>query len=58
MIAIGFANLVFAAYVSYLLAERGSSVYKSRRFWLMLLGLAISVYISWYVLLALPGITA
>jgi len=46
MIALGFTNVVFFSYIVYLLFERKTEVYKSKLFWLLLLGLFVSLYIT------------
>lgn len=46
MIALGFTNFVFFSYVVYLLFERKSEVYKSKLFWMLLIGLIVSLYIT------------
>ena len=46
MIALGFTNVVFFSYVVYLIFERKKEVHKSKLFWLLLLGLFVSLYIT------------
>lgn len=51
MLALGFTNLVFLAYITYILLERKTEFYKSNQFWLMLLGLCLSLYITAHYLM-------
>ena len=46
MIALGFTNLVFMACVIYFALERRRAFYKSHQFWLALIGLLVSLYIT------------
>ncbi len=46
MIALGFTNFVFSSYIVYLLFERKKEVVKSKLFWMLLLGLMVSLYIT------------
>jgi len=46
MIALGFTNLVFFSYIIYLIFEKKKGVYKTPLFWMLLLGLIISIYIT------------
>jgi len=46
MIALGFTNFVFFSYIVYLIIERKKEVHKSKLFWLLLLGLFVSLYIT------------
>jgi len=46
MIALGFTNVVFFSYIVYLIFERKKEIYKSKLFWLLLLGLFVSLYIT------------
>ena len=46
MIALGFTNAVFFSYIVYLGFEKKKEVYKSELFWMLLLGLMISLYIT------------
>jgi len=46
MIALGFTNFVFSSYIVYLLFERKKEVVKSKMFWMLLLGLVVSLYIT------------
>ena len=46
MYALAFTNLVFFAYIVYLLIERKKEVYKSKLFWMLLVGLITSLYIT------------
>ena len=46
MIALGFTNVVFFSYIVYLIFERKKEVHKSKLFWLLLLGLFVSLYIT------------
>ena len=46
MLALGFTNVVFFSYLSYLVLERKLEVYKSRQFWLMLAGFLLSIYLT------------
>lgn len=46
MIALGFTNFVFFSYAMYILIEQKLQFYKSIKFWLMCLGLLVSLYIT------------
>ncbi|MEM6964421.1 MAG: hypothetical protein AAF573_06625 [Bacteroidota bacterium] len=46
MIALAFTNSVFFSYAVYLLLEKKQEFYKSKLFWILLVGLAISLYIT------------
>lgn len=46
MIALGFTNFVFSSYIVYLMFERKKEVVKSKLFWMLLIGLGISLYIT------------
>jgi len=46
MIALAFTNIVFSSYLIYLGIERKKEIYKSSLFWLLLIGLMISLYIT------------
>ena len=50
MLALGFTNVVFFAYLSYLVLERRSQIYKSKQFWLLLAGFFLSLYLTSYFL--------
>ena len=50
MIALSFTNLVFFSYAIYLALEKKLEVYKSGKFWLMIFGLCISMYITFICL--------
>lgn len=51
MLALGFTNLVFLAYISYIILEQKKDFYKNGRFWLLLLGLFLSLYITAHYLM-------
>jgi len=46
MVALGFTNLVFCSYIGYILIEKKERFYKSQIFWLLIIGLLISLYIT------------
>jgi len=46
MYALAFTNIVFFAYITYLAVERKSGAFKSKLFWMLLLGLIVSLYIT------------
>jgi hypothetical protein len=46
MIALGFIHLVFMSHLSYILLEQREEFYKDKNFWLILLGLVVSVYLT------------
>ncbi|MEM8906522.1 MAG: hypothetical protein AAGD05_01645 [Bacteroidota bacterium] len=50
MLALGFTNIVFFSYLSYLILERRRLVYKSGLFWLMLAGFLLSLYLTMHFL--------
>jgi len=47
MLALLFTNGVFFSYALYLFLEKKAGVYKSKVFWMMIVGLAISLYLTW-----------
>jgi len=58
MLALGFTNVVFFSYLSYLVLERKLEVYKSRQFWLMLAGFLLSLYLtSQFINIPASGLT-
>jgi len=46
MYALAFTNLVFLAYIIYLSIEQKSAVFKNKLFWMLLVGLIVSLYIT------------
>jgi hypothetical protein len=46
MVALGFIYLVFMSHLSYILLEQREEFYKDKNFWLILLGLIVSVYLT------------
>jgi hypothetical protein len=46
MIALSFIYVIFMSHLSYILLEQKEDFYKDKNFWLLLLGLGLSVYIT------------
>lgn len=46
MVALGFIYLVFMSHLSVILLEQREEFYKDKNFWLILLGLIVSVYLT------------
>ena len=46
MVALGFVYIVFMSHLSYILLEQREEFYKDKNFWLILLGLLVSVYLT------------
>ncbi len=46
MIALSFVYLVFMSHLSYILLEQREDFYKDKNFWLILLGLVITIYLT------------
>lgn len=46
MIALGFVYFVFTSQLSYIILEQREDFYKDRLFWLIILGLVASIYLT------------
>lgn len=46
MVALGFVYIVFMSHLSYIVLERKEDFYREKAFWLILLGLLASVYLT------------
>lgn len=46
MVALGFVYLVFMSHLSYILFEKKDDFYKDKNFWLILIGLVMSIYLT------------
>ncbi len=50
MLVLGIANFIFLSHLSYIIAERKTSFYRSTQFWMLVDGLLISLYLTiWYM---------
>jgi len=50
MLALSFTNLVFISHISYIVLERKERFYQSKKFWLLLIGLLVSLLITFLYL--------
>ncbi len=48
MFALLFTNGVFFSYALYLALEKKANVLKNKVFWMTIVGLAISLYLTWH----------
>ncbi len=46
MIALGFIYLVFTSHLSYIVLEKREDFYKERMFWIIVIGLLASIYLT------------
>lgn len=46
MFAIGFIYIVFMSHLSYMMFEQKEEVYKDRTFWLLIIGLLATIYLT------------
>jgi len=49
LVIIGFINLIFLSHLSYVVVEKKAMAYRSRKFWALISGLLLSMYLTiWY----------
>lgn len=53
MIALGFVYIVFMSHLSYILLEQKQEFYKNKNFWMILMGLLLTIYLTTIIFLGM-----